>query len=141
MFMELDGVTKLDHEIERYNSSSGELIAWVKIPLLSSTTDTVIYMYYGNPDATDQQNIEGVWSNGFVGVYHMVEETGNINNSASSTNDGTRVDTPIRTTGEIGYGQEFTGSGANDYFKLSPFVNEIMTILKVHIKLVLIMIQ
>jgi hypothetical protein len=118
MFMELDGVTKLDHEIERYNSSSGELIAWVKIPYLSSTSDTVIYMYYGNLDAPNQQNIEGVWSNGYVGVYHMVEETGNINNSASSTNDGIRVDTPIRTTGEIGYGQEFTGSGANDYFNV-----------------------
>jgi hypothetical protein len=106
MFTESDGRTKLDHEIERYNSSSGELIAWVKIPFLSSSSGTLIYMHYGNPNAPDQQNIEGVWSNGFVGVYHMVEETGSINNSASSSNDGTRFDTPTRTTGQIGYGQE-----------------------------------
>ncbi|UCG70992.1 MAG: DUF2341 domain-containing protein, partial [Thermoplasmata archaeon] len=118
MFTGSDGRTKLDHEIERYNSSSGELIAWVKIPFLSSSSGTLIYMHYGNPDALDQQNIEGVWSNGFVGVYHMVEETGNINNSASSTNDGTRVDTPTRTSGQIGYGQEFTGTGADDYFNV-----------------------
>jgi hypothetical protein len=48
----------------------------------------------------------------------MAEETGDIINSASSTNDGTRVNTPIRTLGQFGFGREFTGSGANDYFNV-----------------------
>jgi hypothetical protein len=118
IFTESDGETTLDHEIESYKSSTGALLAWVKIPYLSSTVDTVIHMYYGNPNAIDQQNVEGVWSNGYVGVYHMLEDSGSINNSASGTNDGTRFNTPIRTTGKVGYGQEFTGSGADDYFNL-----------------------
>jgi hypothetical protein len=120
IFTDSDGRTKLDHEVERYNSSSGELIAWVKIPSLSSSYDTVIYMYYGNSMMiSPTANPEGVWSNGYVGVYHMMEEIGSINNSASSTNDGTRINTPTRDTGKIGYGQNFTGGGADDCFNIS----------------------
>jgi hypothetical protein len=118
LFVAADNETKLDHEIERYTSGTGELIAWVKIPSLSSTTDTEIYMYYDNSNAINQENEEGVWSNGFVGVYHMVESTGNIVNSASDTNDGTRGDTPTQGTGQIGYGQDFTGSTGDDRFLL-----------------------
>jgi hypothetical protein len=118
LFLSSDNETKLDHEIERYNSATGELITWIKIPYLSSTTDTVIYMYYNNSDAENQQNPEGVWSNGYVGIYHMIEDTGSIDNSASSTNDGTRVNTPTRIAARIGYGQEFSGGGADDMFNV-----------------------
>jgi hypothetical protein len=118
VFTQSNGRTRLDHEIERYNSIEGELIAWVKIPYLTSSVDTKLYMYYGYPNAPNHQNVEGVWSNGYVGVYHMPEETGSINNSASDNNDGLRENTPTRTSGQVGYGQEFTGSGAQDYFNL-----------------------
>jgi hypothetical protein len=118
LFTLTDNETKLDHEIESYDSNTGQLIAWVKIPFLSSTTDTFIYMYYGNSGSSNQQNPEGVWSNGFVGVYHMNEATGNINNSASASNDGTRVNTPTRVSSPFNYGQEFTGGGADDMFDI-----------------------
>jgi hypothetical protein len=133
VFTDSNGRTSLDFEIERYIGNTGELIAWVRIPSLSSSSDKMIYMYYGSSDGTDKQNIEGVWRNGYVGVYHMVEESGDINNSASSTNDGTRVNTPIRDAGQIGYGQEFTGSGTDDMFNignmgLADGVNENLTL-------------
>jgi hypothetical protein len=65
---------KLDHEIEKYNSATGELVAWVKIPLLSSTSNTVIYMYYGNSLCTaNRQNPTEVWDDDFVGVWHLSE--------------------------------------------------------------------
>jgi hypothetical protein len=118
IFTSADQKTKLDHEIEMYNGISGELIAWVKIPFLSSGADTVIYMHYGNTLSFNHQDVQGTWSNGYLGVYHMMEETGNIDNSASSSFDGTRVNTPTRASGQIGYGQEFTGSGAGDMFDL-----------------------
>ncbi|MDP3963363.1 MAG: LamG domain-containing protein, partial [bacterium] len=38
LFTGSDGTTKLDHEIEKYASSTGELIAWVDVPFLSSTS-------------------------------------------------------------------------------------------------------
>ena len=45
LFTGSNGTTKLDHEIEYFNGTTGQLIAWVKIPSLSNTVDTDIYMY------------------------------------------------------------------------------------------------
>jgi MSHA biogenesis protein MshQ len=56
LFTADDCETKLDFEIELFDSNSGELFAWIKIPYLDATNDTDIYMYYGNPDAEDQSN-------------------------------------------------------------------------------------
>src|SRR3989338_6035183 len=64
LFTSSDGTTKLSHEIEKYTSATGELVAWVKVPSLPSASNTVLYMYYGNAAATSQQDATGVWSNG-----------------------------------------------------------------------------
>ena len=64
-------MTKLDHEIEKYDNSTGELIAWVRVPLLSSSTDTDIHLYYGNPSSPDQSNKTGVWDANYLTVLHM----------------------------------------------------------------------
>lgn len=69
-----DGTTQLSHEIDFYDSSTGELAAWVKIPSLSTTVDTTLYMYYGDSGIADQQDVAGVWSNNFAGVWHMGED-------------------------------------------------------------------
>jgi hypothetical protein len=118
IFIGPDGDTKLDHEIEYYNGATGELIAWIKIPHLSSISDTTIYMYYNNSNAANQENVNEVWSNGYVGVYHMSEDSGPVSNSVSSSNWGGRVNEPKRTSGFLGYGQEFAGSASEDMFNL-----------------------
>jgi hypothetical protein len=84
-----DGVVKLDHEIEKYDEITGELIAWVRIPYLSSTSDTIIYMYYGNSDAPNMQYVEGVWSSNYRGVWHLGETSGNALDSTSYGFSGT----------------------------------------------------
>jgi hypothetical protein len=101
-FTSSDGVTELPREIESY--SSGSLRAWVKVPALSSSTDTVIYMYYGNaaatePAASSTYGSQNVWkSTGDTSaamVQHMKEDpsgtspqmidsTSNANNATSS---------------------------------------------------------
>ena len=43
---------KLDHQLEYYNGTNGDLIAWVRIPILSSSSNTVIKILYGNPQIT-----------------------------------------------------------------------------------------
>jgi len=40
LFTDSGGSNKLSYEIEKYNAGTGELVAWVKIPTLSSSTDT-----------------------------------------------------------------------------------------------------
>ena len=68
LFTSADGTTQLDHEIESYDPATGTLVAWVKVPTLSPATDTVLYLYYGNAAAANQQNAAAVWSNGYAGV-------------------------------------------------------------------------
>jgi len=78
----------LNHEIERFNSATGELVAWVKLPILSSTADTTIYMYYGRSDISSQQNPTGVWDSNYKLVQHLDEATENLYDSTSNTNYG-----------------------------------------------------
>ncbi|MCK5062327.1 MAG: DUF2341 domain-containing protein, partial [Candidatus Aenigmarchaeota archaeon] len=114
------GGSKLDHEIEFYNSTTGWLVAWVRIPTLSNTTDTVINIYYGNSNASNQQNVTGVWDSNFVMVQHLQETdidggAGDIKDSTKYVNNGTTVNmnTADQVPGLIGGSFDFDGS--NDY--------------------------
>ncbi|MFW9806070.1 MAG: hypothetical protein ACFFFK_05015, partial [Candidatus Thorarchaeota archaeon] len=46
----IDG-NPVSHEIELFNQTTGRLVAWVKVPYLSSLVDTVITMHYGCENA------------------------------------------------------------------------------------------
>lgn len=70
IFLDSEG-KKLSHEIESVATSTGVLVAWVKIPSLSSTEDTVLNMYYGNAGVGSQQDAENVWDDNFKGVWHL----------------------------------------------------------------------
>jgi hypothetical protein len=69
MFIALGNATKYNHQIE--NFSSNRLIAWVNITTLSSTVDTVLYLYYGNAVCSSQANNASTWNSTYVMVYHM----------------------------------------------------------------------
>jgi hypothetical protein len=71
LFTSTNSTVKLSHEIESFNSSTGELVAWVKVPSLSSINDTGIYMYYGNPVCSNQEDVSAVWNDSFRMVQHM----------------------------------------------------------------------
>jgi hypothetical protein len=89
LFTSSDGMTKLDDELESYNPGTGNVIAWVRIPTLSNTTDTVIYLYYGNASAIDQQNKTGVWDSNYQGVYHLPNGSSlSVTDSTSHNNGG-----------------------------------------------------
>jgi hypothetical protein len=111
---------KLDYEIENYNPSTGELTVWVRLPRLSSTENTQLYMYYGNSlCTTNKQNPEGVWNEQYVARYSMKDyTTSSIQDSTSNSNHGTKnsSDEPNQTTGKIGYAQQF--DGIDDYINI-----------------------
>lgn len=111
-----DGTTKLDHEIESYDGVTGNLISWVRVPSLASATDTVLYMYYGNPAATDQGNPPGVWDASYVMVQHLNEISGPHQNSTSLSplNDGTpSVTLQGSNLGKIDGADVFNGTSDN----------------------------
>jgi hypothetical protein len=71
-FLNAGLTTRLSHEARKYDPVTGTIIYWVKVPTVSHTVDTVIYMTYGDPTiTTDQSDVAGVWSNGFVRDAHM----------------------------------------------------------------------
>jgi hypothetical protein len=60
----------LDHEIEKYDGTTGTLVAWVRIPTLPhGSGDKNIYMYYDNAGvATPTANPTGVWNTSYGGA-------------------------------------------------------------------------
>jgi hypothetical protein len=92
VFTSSDRKTKLNHELETYNSTTGGLVAWVRVPTVSNISNTILYMYYGNPTSSDQQNSTGTWS-GFQGVWHLKENPAGtapqMKDSTSNAHDGT----------------------------------------------------
>ncbi len=93
LFTHADGIAKLSHEIERFNGTTGELVAWVKVTSLSSTVDTEIYMHYGHGTVGSQEDATGVWDSGYAGVYHLGEipdgTVDNVRDSTQYANHGT----------------------------------------------------
>ncbi|MFX0186078.1 MAG: DUF2341 domain-containing protein, partial [Candidatus Hodarchaeota archaeon] len=112
-FTSWDGITKLDHEIEEYDPTSGKLIVWVKIPVLDSQTDTEILMYFGNDDASNQEDPNAVWDNNYLAVHHLEENpTGQINDSTGNNADATTtgsMNSGDLVDGWIGKGFDFDG--------------------------------
>jgi hypothetical protein len=114
LFTASDGKTKLNHEIESYNSATGQLIAWVSVPSLSNVSDTVLYMYFGNATATSQQNASGTWNDGnFQGVYHLPNGTSLTANNSVSGGLGNGSNTAATAvTGQIDGSADFVAANS-----------------------------
>ena len=110
----------LAHEIQRYVNTTGELVAWVRIPYVNTnaaTSDTVIYVRYGDATVTSPtENPAGVWDSDYAAVWHL-DESGNgtldeFTDSTSNSNHGqggagASGDTPAQVAGQISNGQDF----------------------------------
>ncbi len=86
-----DNTTRLNHEIELFNGTSGELVCWVNVTSLSSSEDTKIWMYYNNSGSSSQQNATGVWDSNYIAVWHLNETSGTHYDSTSNNEDSTAV--------------------------------------------------
>jgi len=116
IFTASDGTTELAYEIERFDQSTGEVIAWVKIPTVSASETTDIYIYYKGIASSSSSS---VWDSNYKQVYHLnqsstgtenefVDASGTGNHGTGGgegdkTNDENRI--PTRVEGKIGYGQ------------------------------------
>jgi hypothetical protein len=119
-----DGITEIPYEREDNTN------LWVKVPKLTPTEDTVIYLYCGNPTVTeDKQRPEEVWTNGYAAVYHLNESpalgaqdaTLNENNSLAAV---VMNETDNLRAGFIGYARRFTGNtGINVGKPISNFIS------------------
>mgnify|MGYP001026169937 CR=1 FL=1 len=113
-FTSSDGTTLLKYEIERWNKTAGKAEVWVKMPSVSSTSDTSFYIYYGNPAAVDAQEPTNVWDSNLMMVQHLNETSGTHCDSTSNNNDGSPQGGVTQDAlGKIDGADGFDGS--NDY--------------------------
>lgn len=84
---DVSGTNQLDHEIASYNDTTGELLAWVKIPTVKYDEDTVFYIFYSDPDITEsQENVADTWD-----VYELIMH---MNDDSTSS---TVIDSSVHT--------------------------------------------
>ena len=114
--------TKLDHEIESYHGATGELTAWVRLPVITDDTDTELHLYYGNSASTGEENPEDVWDGNYRMVQHLGETDGEHLDSTSNDNDGTEYNQVYQDAdGKINGADQF--DGANDYVGVSDDIS------------------
>jgi len=112
-FWDSTNTTQYYHEVESYLIGGGVVNAtiWVNVTSISSTVDTVFYLWYGN--ATDSSHNgyypSSVWDNSFSSVFHL-NNTDCVD--SKNSNDGTNGGVSF-TTGKMGLGGDFE-SGDND---------------------------
>tara|TARA_B110000305_G_scaffold150943_1_gene167468 strand:+ start:668 stop:2317 length:1650 start_codon:yes stop_codon:yes gene_type:complete len=121
IFTSGNGSTTYSHEIEKYNASTGEFVAWVNVPSLSATANTEINMYYGNSSITSNPSSTSTWNSDYIVNMHMDDNpTGTIGNSSQQTftasSFGSMTSSDI-VTGKIGSGTDFDGS--NDGYSMT----------------------
>ena len=134
-----NGTVWLDHEIElydpNYSPTEAQLIAWVRIPLLSYSADTTIFMFYGNSTMGSRENSTSVWDSNYKGVWHLKEDPGpggpgNIKDSTINSNHGTAVlmGSDDLEPGQIDGSFDFDGNVDPDYVNIGDIESEIKTI-------------
>jgi hypothetical protein len=116
----------LDHEIELFNqtysATQAQLVSWVRIPILSTSYNTIICMYYGNSTMGSRENPEGVWDSNYKGVWHLNESSGGSNaikDSTSNNHDGTDYGSPtFGATGQLDGAIDFKGDIEDEYIEM-----------------------
>ncbi|KPK02136.1 MAG: hypothetical protein AMK71_03345 [Nitrospira bacterium SG8_35_4] len=76
-----DGKTQCSVEIENWDDINNEANLWVKVPSISSTEDTTLYLYYDSMHPLNTEYIGNtgeypatrVWDNAYAAVYHMAQ--------------------------------------------------------------------
>jgi hypothetical protein len=116
-FMDASG-NELAYEVETWKSSASALsnsYVWVKVPAMSA--GCWITAYWGNSGAAmPAYRTNGtVWANGYVSVWHLGEDAGNVDLDESTANAYglTKYDGVATISGVVGSGASF--DGVNDY--------------------------
>jgi|GEM_PF-1152563 len=122
-----DSASKLNHEVELYNDGTGELIAWINMPSLSTSVDTILYVYYGNAACQNQENVTDTWDADYLAVWHMTDNSAGtaVDDSTSYANTANKVHTPTEVMGKIGYCQDLERTEA-DYLQATTATSPIV---------------
>ena len=131
-FVDADDSTLLSHEIESWNSG-GTSYVWVRVPRIDgSSSSDFIYLYYDKTGAPDIQDAPGVWSAGYLAVWHLDDDPSGATSVLDSTTNakhGTGSASMNATNvvgGQIGQATNFDGSA--DYIRVPSGAGDVLEI-------------
>ncbi|MES2681273.1 MAG: DUF2341 domain-containing protein, partial [Bacteroidota bacterium] len=89
VFTASDTVTVINHQLEKYDPVTGEVVAWVQLPSLSATVNTDFFIFFGNSLVILNPSTNVTWDSNFKGVWHLnsnqSDATVNLNNLTSNS--------------------------------------------------------
>lgn len=105
-----DGTFQLSYDTETYNATTGKLEYWVKIPSISSTTNTAVYIFYGNSGISTYQSFStATWDSNYLGVWHLKNGT-TLNAMNSVTVASGTVSGAVAIAGQIDGGASYANA-------------------------------
>lgn len=121
------GSTLLSWEVAQYTSTTGAIEVWIKRDI-SASSDTLIYMFYGDSSVSTYQggSVGAAWNSNFKGVWHLPDGTTlTAVDSTTNANNGTLNNTPTADTGQIDGGATFAAASSQsisviDHSSLKP---------------------
>lgn len=125
-FTSSDGETLLKYERQSFDNdgSTATGIFWVKVPSVSGSVDTEIYLYYKAASPSDGQDAANTWDANYKGVWHMEQDPSGsapqVMDSTANNNDGTSAGSMTSgdlVASQVGSGIDFDGS--NDYIEVA----------------------
>lgn len=122
--VDTEGTTQLPFEIVTFSPNStvanARVEIWVKLTSISSSTPTTFYIWWSNSQAsalpyTDTYGRNNVWTNNYLGVWHLNEPSGSTAVNSVGSNDGTYSGTsfPNQVDTSYGYMQNFVNANTN----------------------------
>lgn len=121
-----DEETQCYVEIEKWDDGNEIAVLHVKVPSVSDSADTILYLYYDSSQADNTTYVgdttdtvtHNVWDSNFEAVYHMAQDpngdvANSIKDSTSNANDGTpsgSMTTADLVSSQVGDGIDFDGS-------------------------------
>ncbi|GMV55206.1 MAG: hypothetical protein AMXMBFR6_10110 [Betaproteobacteria bacterium] len=113
-FVAADDKTPLAHHVEQFDAANGIALVWVRVPkILANNAEQHLWLYHGNPDASDAADVAGTYD----------EATGAVLHLGDSPVDAGRNKVPVSppaslkaTPGAIGGASTFAG----DALRLGP---------------------
>ncbi len=111
-------VAEKQRYVEHFDSATGRLVVWV-LTDLSSTVDTEMYLYFGNPTTTVTQ---ATWPSEYEAVIHfdqdLIDDGGIYTDTGPNGNDGSAL-----PAGPI-YGKEMVVANSESYHLYFPSITE-----------------
>lgn len=114
-YSDLGLTTALTYELVFYDPVTGKIETWVKVPTLSHTVDTVIYMAYGDATITTDGSSPTTWDSNYKLVSHLPNGSAlTASDSSQSANTVVTNGTVSAVAGQIDGGASFNGTSTNN---------------------------